>query len=133
MVYTRTMKPSIFTQIINGDVPSRKIYEDDKTFAFLNIHPVQPGHIIVVPREQVDHLEDLETDDYEAVMRTVKLLMLHMRDELQTERVCVRVEGFQVPHAHVHLIPCDTEADVMAESYEASEDELDDMYERLVY
>lgn len=127
------MKPSIFTKLINGELPSMKIYEDERTYAFLNINPVQPGHIIVVPREQVDHLEDLEPEDYLAVMETVKLLMQHMRDEIQPERVCLRVEGFEVPHAHVHIIPCNTEADVMAESYEASPEELADMHERLSY
>ena len=127
------MQPSIFTKIINGELPSYKIYEDELTYAFLNINPVQPGHILVVPRQQVDHLEDLEDEDYEAVMSTVKLLMQHMRDELQVERVCLRVEGFEIAHAHVHIIPCDTEADLMAESYEAGEDELADMHERLSY
>ncbi len=127
------MKPSIFTKIINGELPSNKIYEDEFTYAFLNINPVQPGHILVVPRQQVDHLEDLEDEDYNAVMRTVKLLMQHMRDELQPERVCVRVEGFEVPHAHIHIIPCETEADLMSEPYEAGDDELQDMYQRLAY
>ena len=110
-----------------------KVYEDERTYAFLNINPVQPGHIIVVPREQVDHLEDLEPEDYLAVMNTVKLLMQHMRDELMPERVCLRVEGFEVPHAHVHIIPCNTEADVLSPAYEAGEDELADMHERLMY
>jgi histidine triad (HIT) family protein len=127
------MQPSIFTKIINGEIPSFKIYEDERTYTFLNINPVQPGHMLVVPREQVDHLEDLEDDDYEALMRTVKLLMQHVRDELQSERVCLRVEGFQVPHAHVHVIPCSTEDDVMAQPYEASSEELADMHERLSY
>jgi len=127
------MQPSIFTKIINGDIPSYKIYEDERTYAFLNINPVQPGHILVVPREQVDHLEDLEDEDYFAVMKTAKTLMHHMHEELQPERVCMRVEGFQVPHAHVHLIPCDTEADVMSQAYEASTEELQDMHQRLMY
>ncbi len=127
------MKPSIFTKIINGELPSNKIYEDEFTFAFLNINPVQPGHLLVVPKQQVDHLEDLEEEDYNALMRTVKLLMQHMRDELQPERVCLRVEGFEVAHAHVHIIPCDIEADATGQPYEAGPDELADMYERLAY
>lgn len=127
------MNESIFTKIINGELPCYKIYEDERTFAFLNINPVQPGHILVVPREQVDHLEDLEEEDYNALMRTVKLLMQHIRDELQPEQVCLRVEGFQVPHAHIHIIPCDTEEDVTQKPYEASEDELQDMHQRLSY
>ena len=127
------MKPSIFTRIINGDLPSYKVYEDEKTYAFLNINPRQPGSVLVVPREQVDHLEDLEPEDYSALMDTVRRLMLHICDTLQCERVCVRVEGFEVAHAHVHLIPCLTEADIEAEPYEAGEDELRDMEERLLF
>lgn len=126
-------KSSIFTKIINGELPCYRVYEDDRTFAFLNINPRQPGSVLVVPREQVDHLEDLEPDDYSALMDTVRRLMLHIRDELQCERVCVEVQGFQVPHAHIHLVPCLSEADMDAQPYEAGEDELRDMEERLLY
>lgn len=127
------MKDSIFTKIINGDIPSYKIYEDERTYAFLDINPVQPGHTLVIPKTQVDHIGDLEPDDYQAVMKTTKILMQNMRDELQVERVCLKVEGFEVPHAHVHLIPCNTAEDFMQSSYEAAEDELLDMQERLSY
>ena len=127
------MEPSIFTKIINGDVPSYKIYEDERTFAFLNINPVQYGHTLVVPRVQVDHFEDLEPEDYQALMATVKKLSLHIRDELQTERICVKIEGFEVPHAHVHLIPCDTMADLHEPAEEASDAELAELAERLAY
>lgn len=127
------MQPSIFTKIIHGELPSYKVYEDELTFAFLNINPVQPGHVLVVPKTQVDHFEDMDDDDYEAVTRTVRLLMKHMRDELQVERIGLKVEGFEVPHAHVHLIPCNTENDMKQRPYEAAEDELQDMMERLAY
>lgn len=127
------MQDSVFTKIINGEIPSYKIYEDEKTYAFLDINPIQPGHTLVVPKAQVDHLEDLEDDDYRALMTTVKKLMLHIRDELQVERVCVIVEGFEVPHAHVKLIPCDTPEDFNERPREANQDELTDMHERLAY
>lgn len=127
------MQPSIFTRIINGELPSYKIYEDDLTFAFLNINPIQPGHILVVPKNQIDHFEDMEDEDYEAVMYVTRLLMKHIRDELQVERVGLKVEGFEVPHAHIHLIPCNTEEDMKQHPYEASEEELQDMMERLAY
>ena len=127
------MQDSIFTKIINGDIPSYKVYEDERTLAFLDINPIQPGHTLVVPKVQVDQLSDLEIEDYRAVMNTAKLLMQNMRDELQVERVCVKVEGFDVPHAHVHLIPCNTVEDFLQSSYEAAEDELIDMQERLSY
>lgn len=127
------MQDSIFTKIINGDLPSFKIYEDQWTYAFLNINPIQPGHVLVVPREQVDHIEELEDEHYHALMRTVKMLMPHMRDELHVERVGIRVEGFEVPHTHVHLIPVNTSEDLVQQPYEADEGELLDMQERLSY
>lgn len=131
--YDNSMQPSIFSRIISGELPSYKIYEDELSYAFLNINPVQPGHVLVVPKNQIDHFEDMEDDDFQAVMRTTRLLMKHLRDELQVERVGLKVEGFEVPHAHVHLIPCNTGEDMKQSPYEASEDELQDMVERLAY
>ncbi len=127
------MQPSIFTKIIDGDIPSYKIYEDDRTYAFLDINPVQPGQIVVVPRVQIDHFTDLEEADYAALMATAKKLAAHMRDELQVERVCLVIEGFEVPHVHIKLIPCDTPEDLHASPHEADTDELTDMHERLMY
>lgn len=99
---------TIFSKIISGDIPSHKIYEDDLTYAFLDIYPVQQGHTLVVPKTAVDRLEDLPPEEYQALMATVQRLMRHLRTALHVERMCLKVEGFDVPHAHVHLIPCNT-------------------------
>lgn len=99
------MQDSIFTKIINGDIPSHKIYEDDYTFVFLDIHPIQPGHALVVPKKQVEFVWDLEDTDYQALQKTVKLIALHLRDTLGVPYVGEQVIGVDVPHAHVHLIP----------------------------
>lgn len=99
--------PSIYTKIIRGDIPSYKIYEDDLTLAFLDIAPMQPGHTLVVPKRQVDRLEDLPEEDYEAVMRTVRAVMKRVVEVYGPEyRACIKVMGFDVPHAHVHVLPC---------------------------
>lgn len=121
------MKPmqesSIFTQIINGDIPSHKVYEDDKTLAFLNIFPSVPGHTLVVPKVQVDHLDDLADDDYRAVMDTTRKVMKRIKDVLGTKRACIKVQGFDVPHAHVHVIGCDAPTDFFkAENHEVEPD-----------
>lgn len=100
-------EPSIFTQIINGDIPSHKVYEDDKTFAFLNIFPSVPGHVLVVPKTEVDHLDDLDDESYQAVMTTVRKVMKRVKEVLGTQRACLKVQGFDVAHAHVHVIGCD--------------------------
>ena len=99
------MDDSIFSKIIKGEIPSHKVYEDDNTYAFLDIHPAQPGHTLVVPKNQVDHVWDLPDEDYLALMESVKKISLHMKSVLEVKRIGVRIEGFEVPHAHIHLIP----------------------------
>lgn len=97
---------SIFTKIINGEIPCYKIYEDDKTFAFLDINPEVKGHTLVVPKNEVDKIYDLPDEDYDALMRTVKKLSKNMEEKLGT-RTLLKVIGTDVPHAHVHLMPYD--------------------------
>ena len=102
------MQDSIFTKIINGEIPSHKIYEDDTTYAFLDIYPAVPGYTLVIPKRQVDHLWDLSDDEYQAVMATTKRIATHMREVLPQARVGIKVEGLEVPHAHVKVFPFDT-------------------------
>jgi len=97
---------SIFTKIIQGEIPCYKIYEDDKTFAFLDIHPETPGHTLVIPKKEVDKIYDLPDADYEALMATVKKLSKHM-EKVLGKRTLWKVVGTDVPHAHVHLEPFD--------------------------
>ena len=97
---------SIFSKIIAGEIPCYKIYEDDKTFAFLDIHPETMGHTLVIPKKEVDKIYELEDEDYNALMKTVKKLSRHMEEKLGA-RVLWKVVGTDVPHAHVHLMPLD--------------------------
>lgn len=102
---------SIFTKIINGEVPCHKIYEDDKTFAFLDIYPIQPGQVLVVPKRQVGFVWDLESDDYAAVMQTVQKVGQRLREVFtDRKRVGVIIEGLDVTdHAHVKVFPFDND------------------------
>lgn len=102
------MEESVFTKIIKGELPSHKVYEDDKTLAFMPLHPVAKGHVLVVPKIQVDSFYDLEDDDYQALMKTVKRIAKRMKEVIQTKRVGIQVVGLDVPHAHVHVIAFDT-------------------------
>lgn len=102
------MQDSIFTKIIKGEVPCHKVYEDDKTLAFLDIHPIQPGHVLVIPKLQIDHVWDLPDEEYAALMQTCKKVAYRIREVLRPARVGVQVMGMDVPHAHVHLIPFNT-------------------------
>ena len=97
---------SIFTKIIQGEIPCYKIYEDDKTFAFLDIHPESKGHVLVIPKNEVDKIYALPDEDYNALMTTVKKLSQHMEKQLGA-RILWKVVGTDVPHAHVHLMPLD--------------------------
>lgn len=98
--------PSIFTKIIKGEIPCYKIYEDDKTFAFLDIHPESKGHTLVIPKNEVDKIYELPDEDYDALMSTVKNLSKHLEKQLGA-RTLWKVVGTDVPHAHVHLMPLD--------------------------
>lgn len=99
------MEESIFTRIIKGNIPCHKVYEDDDIIAFLDIYPVQPGHVLVVPKKQIEFVWDLEEADYQALMAVVRRLAVRLRQTLAVPYVGSRVIGVDVPHAHVHLIP----------------------------
>lgn len=115
------MEDSIFTKIIKGEVPSYKIYEDEKTFAFLDIHPLSEGHVLVIPKKQVEFIWDLEADDYRALMETVQKVGKHLRDKLEAPYVGVEVIGVDVPHAHVHVVPFTTTKDLHRQSAPSDE------------
>jgi len=108
---------SIFTKIIQGDIPSHKVYEDEMTLAFLDIHPAQPGHTLVIPKNEVEFIWDLNEQDYQAVMATAKKVAIRLRDVLAVPYVGEKVFGIDVPHAHVHLIPFN-----VAEEFNAKQD-----------
>lgn len=98
--------PSIFTKIVNGEIPCYKIYEDDKTLAFLDIHPETKGHTLVIPKVEIDKIYDLPDADYQALLQTAKKLSKHMEEKLGA-RTLWKVVGTDVPHAHIHLMPFD--------------------------
>lgn len=101
------MEDSIFTKIIKGEIPCHKVYEDEGVLAFLDIHPQQSGHTLVVPKSQVELLWDMPDDDYMYLWNVAKKIALHM-GEILHRRIGVHVEGIGVPHAHIHLVPFDT-------------------------
>lgn len=108
------MEDSIFTKIIKREIPAHIVYEDDAVLAFLDIHPVQPGHTLVVPKHQVEFVWDLPDNEYRAVMAAAKTIARHMREVLGVKYVGVKVIGVDVPHAHIQLIPFNTAAEYAA-------------------
>lgn len=137
-MYNGGMEDSIFTKIIKGDIPAYKIYEDDRTLAFLDIHPIQPGHILVVPKKQVGFVWDLEDEDYQAVMATAKKVARLLREVFpEKSRVALIVEGLDIEnHAHLKVFPFDTDEEfrhVPDMSAEPDYDALAAMAEKLKF
>lgn len=109
------MADSIFTKIIKGEIPCHKVYEDDKTIAFLDIHPIAEGHLLIVPKKQIEFVWDLPDDYYQAVMATAKKVALQMREKLDFKYISERVVGIDVPHAHVQLIGFNDSSELRAQ------------------
>ncbi|MDE7376900.1 MAG: HIT family protein [Muribaculaceae bacterium] len=103
---------SIFSRIAAGEIPSYKVAEDDRHYAFLDINPVQPGHTLVIPKREVDYIYDLPDDELADLHLFAKRVAVGMRKALGCKKVGVAVIGLEVPHAHIHLIPINSEADM---------------------
>lgn len=103
---------SIFTRIINGEIPCYKVAEDADYFAFLDINPLAEGHTLVVPKKEVDYIFDLDDDVLAGMMVFAKKVAAKIKTKIDCKRVAVVVLGLEVPHAHIHLIPMNSEADV---------------------
>ena len=97
--------PSIFTRIINGEIPSYKIDEDEHCYAFLDINPNAVGHTLCVPKQEVDKLFDLDQEIYMHLMQFSKRIAVALEQAVPCKRVGMAAVGLEVPHAHVHLIP----------------------------
>jgi len=97
--------PTIFSKIINGELPSYKVAESDEFYAFLDINPIQEGHTLVVPKVEQDYLFDLGDIELQAFMVFSKKVALAIEKSITCTRIGVTVIGLEVPHAHIHLIP----------------------------
>ena len=103
---------TIFTKIINGEIPCYKIAEDDKYFAFLDINPLKAGHTLVVPKRETDYIFDLDNDDLSGLILFSKKVAAAIKSAIPCNRIGVAILGLEVPHAHIHLVPMDSMEDV---------------------
>ncbi|MBP3298980.1 MAG: HIT family protein [Muribaculaceae bacterium] len=103
---------TIFSRIINGEIPCYKIAEDDRFFAFLDINPVNWGHTLVVPKREEDYIFDLADDELADMMLFAKRVAHAMKKALPCRKIGVTVLGLEVPHAHIHLVPLKSEGDM---------------------
>lgn len=103
---------SIFTKIINGEIPCHKIAEDENYFSFLDIMPLAPGHTLVIPKKEVDYLFDLEESEYAGLWLFAKKISKAVEAAVPCKRIGVAVIGLEVPHAHIHLVPLNKMDDI---------------------
>ena len=103
---------SIFTKIANGEIPSYKVAESEKYFAFLDINPMVAGHTLVIPKHEVDYIFDLDVDQYKGLWEFAQKVAKAIDNAIPCKRVGVAVLGMEVPHAHIHLVPLQSEGDM---------------------
>ena len=103
---------SIFTKIINNEIPSYKVSEDDNFLAFLDAFPLAYGHVLVIPKKETDYIFDLDSDEYNGLWNFAKQVAIAMDKVLVCERIGVAVIGLEVPHAHIHLVPINGVSDI---------------------
>lgn len=103
---------SIFSKIAAGEIPSYKVAADDKHYAFLDINPVAPGHVLVIPRKETDYIFDIDDKEYRDYTLFAKRVATALKEAIPCKRIGVAVMGLEVPHAHIHLIPINSEADM---------------------
>jgi len=103
---------TIFTKIINGDIPAYKIAEDEHYFAFLDINPLAKGHTLVIPKNQVDYIFDLSDDEYNGLFLFAKKVAIVIKKHFPCKKVGIAVIGIEVAHAHIHLVPINNVSDL---------------------
>ncbi len=104
--------PSIFTRIVNGEIPCHKVAETDEFLAFLDVFPCAPGHTLVIPKQEIDYIFDLDETLYAGLMKFAKQVAAAIEKAVPCKRIGIAVIGLEVPHAHVHLIPMNSMADM---------------------
>lgn len=126
------MEASIFTKIVNGEIPAYKIAEDDRYLAFLDVFPTTKGHTLVIPKQQIDYLFDLDDELYLGLMAFAKKVAAAVEKAVPCKRVGVAVVGLEVPHAHVHLIPLNSMQDMnFANKKQFSKEEFEEVAEKI--
>ncbi|MEV4708960.1 HIT family protein [Actinoplanes sp. NPDC049316] len=126
--------PTIFTKIINGELPGRIVWSDERVAAFLTIAPLTPGHTLVVPRAEVDQWTDLDPDLYAHVMSVSHTIGGALKRAFDAPRIGLIVAGFEVPHAHVHVFPAHdmTDFDFARANPSVPAEDLDAHHERIL-
>jgi histidine triad (HIT) family protein len=125
--------PSIFTKIINGEIPSHKIAENDKFLAFLDVFPLVHGHVLVVPKKETDHIFDIDDADLAEMILFAKKISHALKKAVPCKRIGMSVIGLEVPHAHIHLVPMNSADDLnfTREKIKPAQEELAEMAKKI--
>lgn len=123
---------TLFTRIVNGEVPCHKVYEDDRYMAFLDIRPVNPGHTLVITKQEIDYIFDVDDELLSGLMVCAKKIARAIKQAVPCKKIGVMVAGIEVPHVHVHLIPIVEVADLsFARAKAASNEVLAEMAQKI--
>jgi histidine triad (HIT) family protein len=118
------MNNCIFCKIANGEIPAVKVWEDKKYVAFLDMNPVTPGHTLLIPKKHDDYIFDMKDKEYKKLMLTAKKIAKILKERLNPKRVGVIIEGFGVPHVHIHLIPINKAYEIIQGKSKTNSEEL---------
>ena len=124
---------SIFSKIINGEIPCYKVAENDEFLAFLDIMPLRLGHVLVIPKRETDYIFDIEDDELGRFMLFSKFVAQGIKQVVPCKKIGVTVIGLEVPHAHIHLVPIDSVADMnfAAEKQQIPHETLDELAHKI--
>ncbi|GET32406.1 HIT family protein [Prolixibacter bellariivorans] len=124
---------SIFTKIVEGEIPAYKVAEDENYLAFLDIFPLAKGHVLVIPKKEVDYLFDLDDELYAGLQLFAKRVAVALKKAIPCKKVGVAVLGLEVPHAHIHLVPMQSEKDINFSNpkLKLSEEEFKEITEKI--
>jgi histidine triad (HIT) family protein len=124
---------TIFSKVIKGELPGYIIYEDEYVCAILDINPIQRGHTLVLPKAEIEDMFDLDEQLYDKVMHRVRYVAQILRAKFDCKKVCVLVEGYDIPHAHVHLVPTNSPEEFdLKWARPATKEELEEVQKMLV-
>jgi histidine triad (HIT) family protein len=124
---------SIFSKIINDEIPAYKILENENFLAFLDIFPLAKGHVLVIPKKEIDYLFDISSDDYGELWKFAQQVAKAMDKVIDCKRIGVAVIGLEVPHAHIHLVPLNNVSDINFErpKLSFSEEEMNEVAQNI--
>ncbi|MEK6845106.1 MAG: HIT family protein [Nanoarchaeota archaeon] len=127
------MKNCIFCKIAKDEIPSVKIWEDKKHFAILDANPINPGHTLLIPKKHTEYLFDLDDKEYAELILTAKKIAKILKNKLVPKRIGIIVEGFLIPHAHIHLVPLNKGGELSFEKAKPmSKEELKKIAEKIL-